>query len=60
MRSNGGDTGFLINNDNANGTIAIGYQTGYKINQGTDNTVVGKSAMYGITTGDRNVAIGAL
>ena len=56
----GADAGFLINNDNANGTIAIGYQAGYKINQGTDNTVIGKSAMYGITTGDRNVAIGAL
>ena len=46
-------------NDNYQGLVALGYQSGHGLANGSDyNTLVGYQAGYGITTGNNNVWIG--
>gem|GEM_PF-2947872 len=46
-------------NDNYQGLVALGYQTGHGLSNGSDfNTLVGYQAGYGITTGSNNIWIG--
>ena len=52
-------TGYTISSGPAAGNIKVGYEAGAALIIGaTDNTVIGKNAGDGITTGDRNIAIG--
>ena len=54
----GRKAGYAINSDDANGTVAIGFESLMDLTDGQYNTALGMSSAYNISTGNQNTALG--